>query len=626
MQRQTMKTSYLILPLIVILFLSTATAQEVSLDFILDVSDDVQTSSPTSFDIQAIEDEAICISYHWTATVNTRIHCWDYNGNELYDSGTLSPRVSYGLHSAYGYLVYSSQQADPGNYVVVDVSTPGFYTVKGSPVPGYPASGRVGRMAVMGRSAGELYLMGDISSTSPGGDSWHFFNISGGNQYGFTTWASRKWENWGLLDLENSVYAASNILYRFEVNASATLLYNSTSGDIAVFNENSNDPKYYTYTGKKIITNSAYNTFSETSTTGNTSITPIAYINDDLIIGYANGELYKIDFSDNVNPESYPLNVSWYGADSSSPRPPVQRADNYMIAYNSSEESFYFYLINVTEAGCELSGGCFLNDTFEYLDNVLNHGWQGSSLTPDDGTLFCDGSQYQQNYYYVVPVTKSTGTAVLDASINFCAGSGHEFYLAMGDEGLTGWTIQIQDDGDILDWQGEDIGNWNVTCDADNYHNLSAHIHFQNQPKSFDLYVDGVLQTANNPFTQHGQTFTELEWVLVASNIFPDYCNWTMDSISLTTLQSQLEDDLNLTEQFEIEAYTYGCWLFGGDNPGFDDSQCRPNEGYNWCVMRCTVSSLGSWLLDLILDNILVVLAFVVLIVFTAIIYEKFKR
>lgn len=288
-------------------------------------------------------------------------------------------------------------------------------------------------------------------------------------------------------------------------------------------------------------------------------------------------------------------------------------------------------LASLSSGGCSVLTGCYLDDNFGYTDTVLNHDWSGSSIIPVNSSYMCV-EQYQENFYFIVPITESTGTSVLSTDLSLCSGTdGNEFYVSMGDESTTAFSVTIRDDGNIRNQDEEILGSFNTTCNNyTNYQQLKIIINFDNQPKTFDVALDDVFLSYNNEFTQSAQLLNELSWVAITSNIFSDYCNWSIDHIKLETLSSELADEagetINLTAEFELAAATWGCFITQGADKGFNTDLCHPDEDANWCFLRCNIEAVGTFTWQAITNNILITLGFVVLLLAFMFMTVKFRK
>lgn len=611
-----------------IVFSTFVTAADVDLVDTLDVSISIPETInfDTSWAHEVVQDDAICLTYRFNDPNNqNRFKCWglpETGTFALYTAsgGTNRLWTGFDITDDEEYMLWTDSINTGGSYRIVDVRSPAFYGQDVN-IPGITGT-ELNQARIVERNGNEITVvaseLGTIVTTG--------LNVMNANASFNHTGVSScvALQNEGIIDRENDWYVTGDEILRYEINSpttNCTSLWNATD-DIMLWNMKGNDPKFLLDNGKVLLCNAAMSSCAETGTVFDTSFKPLYWWSDEFIVGKLNNTWYKLDVSSLLLLQLTSLGVTYNGGESLHPNgapsyPEASAYNDRLVTFNSTDETFYIWEFDIPETTCEVVGGCYLNDTFEYADNVLGHGWTGTSQNPSNGDLICDATM--DSYEYAIPsVTESTGTVVLQMNVDVCgADSDNVLYTSVGDGGVNALFLKVQADGNITDWEGSDIGDFNVTCDG-NYHNLSTFIHFQNNPKTYDLYVDGALQSTNNQFTPSGQGLSRLSWVFVGSYIFPPYCDWNMSSISLTTetafLAEQGGETINRTEEFLAEARQWGCFITGGDDKGFDETMCKDGEDMNWCFLRCNVEAVGTWGWQAFTNNILITLFFVIVL------------
>lgn len=273
---------------------------------------------------------------------------------------------------------------------------------------------------------------------------------------------------------------------------------------------------------------------------------------------------------------------------------------------------------------CDAANGCYMDEPFIYTDSVLNHGWAGWSVNPIDGELKCFGST-QYNTYQFTPITQSVGTFYVEYDARICGEESAPLEMTLFNNNDALVQVRITGNsanGTIQDHTGailsNTIGNTvadpgNITCSGlkrfeNNY--LFA-LYPQNNPRTYDVYINAALVSQNNLWTTVGQQVLSVNSIGFSGGITIPYCFWGLDNVKIYTQQIN-EPDLTDEEILE-ERNTIGGEVFSLDQQfHFDrDQHCETTENSQLCFLRWIIGGLLDWLWRLIINNPLSSLAFI---------------
>lgn len=266
---------------------------------------------------------------------------------------------------------------------------------------------------------------------------------------------------------------------------------------------------------------------------------------------------------------------------------------------------------------CLKSNGCYLNETFSYIDTILNHGWGGWGTTPTDtlytqGELMCSPGS-SAFYWREFDNTGVASTVILNFRARICGDplSALNLWLGSGnDVAINLWFFGDNTTGYIRGGDYSDIGvlGQNVTDDGgwlcsgfkafDN--NYTLVMYPQNTPRTYDFYENGALLKAGITWTDAGQSMNGLNFLYLSGSYAGNKCFWYVDDISLTGIPINITSDV-------LARNVFGPWNM--NNGTFDYSVCGPTENRLVCAARSSIGSLLGWLWRLMVNNILETLA-----------------
>lgn len=339
------------------------------------------------------------------------------------------------------------------------------------------------------------------------------------------------------------------------------------------------------------------------------------------------------------------INGTWYTGDFTNAATPTLTSEGVDIPdYADSYTSFYttttrIYHFNSTsgklttwqyqeEQTCSATQGCYIDDNFNYGDTVLNHGWTGTSVAPVDGELECYNNAGRYNRYYFTPITAETGEFFLEFDATMCGQSTAWLELALFSNNDVAFQNRMKADsleGTIQDhnWDyvtydiGDNASDDDLFCTPvlgpgfKRFENSYKYVfHPQNNPKTYDLYINDVLVSQSNEWTTVGQNLLSINNFGISGSPSTPYCYWRVDNVNLYRL---LEDE-QLTEEAILEARN----TIGGIEMSLDtqfhfdrDDHCEVTENTQLCFLRWAVGGLLDWFWRLIVNNPLQSLAFI---------------
>jgi len=506
----------------------------------------------------------------------------------------------------------------------LDMTTEGYYSLSDSEVSSTGAFGD--NLVPVSSSGSRFYFMIDDISTggaegTKGSDYYYFDYDADELTYidvgsGFTEWATFGKINDGwFMTYEGRLINITDPSNSSEMDTSA---YNADRG----FTAWDGNRKAITV-DNKIYNFADLNNILITGLGFNSSLEAVKFVNDRNIIATDGLTFWLVDFSDKLNPVEVDTGVVFNGdlfslSDGYAPDwwGQYNEEDDYLVVLNLTSEKLYVYSLE-TEATCLSSGGCLLNDTFEYDDSVINHDWTGTDVSPVDGSLVCDGS-YLADYYLFTPVSDDDGAVVLSMDFNICDDDEPytELTLSLWDDrsqSIRAMYLRIRETGDILgnptatNDNQVSVGTFSPNCSVNrSAEHLDLVLNMQNNPNTYSVYINGIEQSVGNRFTIDGDSVDSLNAVYLSSSVVPDYCNWSIEGIDLRYVPSA--SLANGTE-------TFGAFVLPSDGSAgsFDESRCRADEQKTWCFLRVMVGDVMQWFLDLVVNNILLFTAFILL-------------
>ena len=429
----------------------------------------------------------------------------------------------------------------------------------------------------------------------------------------------------GIYDFTENVvqYADSFINITDIENTSVLDTLVTSSGEIVAWNENTFAPRWATDDGHIVLTDD-YTNIVESS--GDVTLDDIFAMQGKYTVhGVLDGWWYEADFTNAGTPTLTNMSVeatNW-AASAAGSAPITQlwsKGDTRIYIMNQTNQILTMWTYEDEET-CVVAEGCYLDDEFSYATSVLSNGWSGSDTYPTDGEYVCDGEttgSREFNWYDITPVT--TDTLLITADLSFCSGSKTNFHMSMGTGSEAAFVVNIDSDGNIRNAGDEAIGVFPTTCDSyENHSTLEVVVYPDNNPKSYSVYVDEVLQSAGESFTTDGQNNAQLSWIKIDSNLVNEYCNYSLDSISIYSLAAD-----STPEAIAISEFTVGALYIEPGNSSFDWTQCRTGENRNACFLRLTGGSSLDWVWNSVIKNPLTWLALVFLIII--IVFMKSKN
>lgn len=434
-----------------------------------------------------------------------------------------------------------------------------------------------------------------------------------------------------LTDENNEIFGTSNDFYDNSdpYNHTGKILDSTVLGDILrAWNFDSASPEWVSANGYIAIA-SDYSDITESS--GSVTMDDvIAYGGRDEILGIINGWWYQGDFS--ITPGAPTLTNTSVEITNYDPAP-----DTRTYEYLTTSTNIYYYnetndILSTWEyqaaPTCIASNGCYMDEPFIYGDSVLNHGWSGWSVEPINGQLQCFGST-QYTTYQITPITPGVGTFYVEFDARICGDPTGplEMSLFSNNDAL----VQLRFTGDsangtIQDHTGayltESLGNTvadpgNLTCSGTNRfeNNYILEIFPQNNPRTYNLYVNGVIVSQNNLWTTVGQQVFGVNSIGFSGGISPVYCFWSIDNVKIYT--SQVNDPDLTDDEINDERNTIGGEVMSLDTQfHFDrDAHCETTENTQLCFLSWVVGGLLNWLWRMIVNNPLPSLAFILVAV-----------
>lgn len=423
-----------------------------------------------------------------------------------------------------------------------------------------------------------------------------------------------------LYDTTAKVFGTSNDFYNNSDPYNNSILSSLVLGtNLVAWNHDSTSPEWVTDNGYLVIAGD-YTSPSESS--GSVTMDDvIAFASRSEIYGLIDGWWYVGDFTNAGTPTLDNLSVAMTNYDPS----PNVRTQEYttgssLIYYMNETNDILTVWAYDSSPSCTTSDGCFLDEPFSYSTSLLAHGWGGSDVSPTNEQYICDGasSGYQENYIDIGRITDES--FLLTVELAMCDGDSTEFYISMGDDDLTSFALLIDSNGVMTDHTGATIGSFPVTCDGyTNYTTLWVIGYPSSSPKSWAVYVNEELVKKNLQFTVEGNT-QDLTWLYIGGNLIPDYCNYSIDSVSIYALSESVLSEQEIFEQ----SYTLGALYLEPANSSFDWSRCKVGENPNICFMREVGGGLLDWAWRNIVKNPLTWLVFVFLVIL--VVFMKGKR
>lgn len=438
-------------------------------------------------------------------------------------------------------------------------------------------------------------------------------------------------ESFNLLeDTINEVFGVGASFYdnTDPYNHTGALLSTLTNGDsLRAWNYDSNNPEWVAANGYIALIDS-YSSPVESS--GQVTMDDVmAYGGRDEILGLIDGWWYNGDFTDAGAPILTNTSVSVPNYD---PAPPPGGSGTFEFLATPSR----IYYLNLTNQiltaweyelapTCSYLTGCYMDEPFLYSDSVLNHGWGGWSNSPFNGELNCFLST-QYNTYQFTPITPSTGTFTFEFDAKICgdAASYLNVWLADGSNTAIQLWFQGNDEGGTIqdhNWNtlstlGDEVpdpGNWTCSGHKRFENNYKIIVHPQNVPKTYDLYINGIIESQNNLWTTAGEQMSQVSYVYFGGGFAFPYCFWYVDNIKISTPPAADIDEETLIR----ERNTIGGELFSLEEQfHFDrDAHCKPTENTQLCFLRWVFGGLLDWLWRTVINNPLPTLALVFFIV-----------
>ena len=257
---------------------------------------------------------------------------------------------------------------------------------------------------------------------------------------------------------------------------------------------------------------------------------------------------------------------------------------------------------------CDLDSCAFI-ETFDYDDDILNHGWYGQSMIPINNQLVCNVSALTEQFYYGFnTLTPEHGDVSFEFELNIINQS-IPLKVDLGYNQDFGIRLKFIDGVVYDNDRNEPLISY---IEGENY---NYRLIFNLASQTYTLYQDDIrMDLTTDSFMNFYTTVSNINFVQFVPDLYSAgiNCDWVLDNINVNT-------DVSIDTTFAISnAQKVGGIDFSDGSVGFDESVCRQNENSNLCLVRSVgvdiLTTFKNWILGgLILFVVLLIILFAVL-------------